>query len=287
METRLQLRYSGKDVDQGRMDVYAASQNMVAFSEFMVAAVKATYGPQAEARAEVSGYGKGSFITDICFTVGGPLATLFSSVAAPEQLFDVIKEAFALWKHLRGAPPEKVEQNEQKISVTNNNGQIIQIKAETFNLVMSDKGGDTVSRFVGAALNGAGIDSVSVQLPENKSKNEIVSVKKSEAPYFKPVDIEKPVTENVGEYALIIESAVFKDGNKWKFSDGSSSFSADIEDQNFLKRVEDGERFGKGDVLRVEMRIKQSSIGVKLAVERAIIKVIDHQDRKQQTVMPF
>jgi hypothetical protein len=284
METRLQLRYSGHSVDQGRMDVYAASANMIAFSEFMVAAVKATYGNEAQARAEVAGYGKGSFLTDICFTVGGPLATLFST-DVPKNLLECVKGAFELWKFLHGSPPEKIQNHGQQVSVTNNNGQILQIQTQSLNLVLSDKGADAVSRFVGSALSSEGVDTVSICIPEDKEVVELVSVKSDEAPYFKQVEVEKPVAEFFGEMALIIESAVFKDGNKWRFSDGSNSFNADIEDEAFLKRVEDGERFGKGDVLRVKIKIAQSTTGIRLSVQRTIMEVIEHQDRQFQPVL--
>ncbi len=50
MKTRSLYVISGPAVDDGLMDVYQASTNMIAFSEFMVAAVKAVYGEEAERR---------------------------------------------------------------------------------------------------------------------------------------------------------------------------------------------------------------------------------------------
>ncbi len=284
MQTRLQLRYGGPAVDQGRMDVYTASSNMIAFSEFMVAAVKATYGNEAEARAEVAGYGKGSFLTDIWVTVGGPLATLFSS-DIPKNLFECVKEAFKLWKFLRGGPPKDIQSLGPMVSVTNNDGQIIQVQTSALTLVLSDKGSDAVSRFVGAALHTEGIEEVSIGLSDGDITEELVSAKRDESAYFRPIDIEKPVSEFAAEMSLVIESAVFKDGNQWRFSDGSTSFSAVLEDQAFLQRIEEGERFGKGDILRVRVRISQSSSGTKLSVKRAVTEVIEHQDRKFQPVL--
>lgn len=85
MQTRLSLRYTGPAVDAGMMDVYEAAANMVAFSEFIVAAAKVTFGEKAEARAEVAGLGRGSFVTDLVISFGGPLATLFSSPPAASR----------------------------------------------------------------------------------------------------------------------------------------------------------------------------------------------------------
>ena len=103
------------------MDVYKASANMIAFSEFMVAAVKTTYGENAEAKAEVSGFEHGSFITSLVFSVGGQAATVFTALSA-QELWTVVKEAFDLWKHLKGQPPAAVTNNGNTCTVTNVNG---------------------------------------------------------------------------------------------------------------------------------------------------------------------
>jgi hypothetical protein len=279
METRLSLRYTGPAVDEGLMDVYQASANMIAFSEFMVAAVKASYGEAAEAKANVAGFGKGSFITDLVFSVGGPAATIFSAFTA-EHLTTVLKESFSLWKHLKGAPPAAVTQSGQSVSVTNNAGNIIQVQTDTLNLVFSEKGADSVGRFVKDAISQSGITGVEIA-----SKGEAVAqVVQSEADYFVPVAKESPVSENIVTMALILVAPVFQDGNKWRFSDGTgvSSFSAAIEDEVFIARVNNGERFGKGDVLTVEMRIVQTRTASKISVERVVQRVIEHREAAQQ-----
>lgn len=82
--------------------------------------------------------------------------------------------------------------------------------------------------------------------------------------------------------ALILVAPVFQDGNKWRFSDGGATFPAAILDEEFLSRVNNGERFGKGDVLQVELKIVQSRTGCKISVERQVLKVIEHRISGQQ-----
>ena len=55
MQSKLSLRYEGAAVDAGEMDVYEVASNLVAFSDFVVAAAKATYGDSADVRADVVG----------------------------------------------------------------------------------------------------------------------------------------------------------------------------------------------------------------------------------------
>jgi hypothetical protein len=272
METRIALRYSGPAVDSGLMDVYEASANMIAFSEFVVVAAKIAFGHSTEARAEVAGFGKGSFVTDLVFNVGGTTATIFTAIA-PEQLWQFVKESFALWKHLKGLPPSHVEDNSQSAQVTNNSGQVIQVRTESLTLVLSEKGGEAVAQFVKRALEKQGMDSVAIA----SATEEIGKVTQDEARYFGTVTPSENITDVVVRMGLIIEAPVFKDGNKWRFSDGQQSFYADIEDADFLAKVNAGERFGKGDVLYADVRINQEQTGMKITASKTIVKVHDHK----------
>ncbi len=277
MQTKLSLRYIGKNVDDGLMDVYQAASNMIAFSEFVEVATKITYGERATSKTEVAGFGKGSFITDLVIGVGGPMASMFSSFSA-DQLIAIFKEAFELWKHLRGSPPSQVTHNDQNISVTNNFGQMITVRAETLNLVFSEKGGDAVERFVKDAMSQPGIDALKI----DTGGESLTSVTREESKFFLPISNDAPISENTVNMTLVLIAAVFQDGNKWKFSDGSNTYSAAIEDEEFIKRVDAGERFGKGDIFDVEMNITQVRVGGKINVTRSIKKVIEHRAPSHQ-----
>jgi hypothetical protein len=270
MDTRIALKYFGPAVEDGRMDVYQAAANMIAFSDFVVLAARHAYGGAIVARAEVAGIARGSFITDMVFHVAGASATVFATVDA-RTLWSVVKDAFTLWKHLKGAPPAKVEQRGQQVAVTNNNGQMINVNIGALNVAFSDKGAEAVEKFVRSALEQQGMDGVSLV----SAKKVIAEVKQDEAHFFVPVAPMHTIADSTVPMALILEGPVFKDGNKWRFSDGQQSFHASIEDREFLSRVDRGERFGKGDVLYVDIRLNQQQSGMKLNMERTIVRVKD------------
>lgn len=86
------------------------------------------------------------------------------------------------------------------------------------------------------------------------------------------------------EVDLAIEKAAWRRDLAWHFNDGHSSFDAKIEDDDFWRRLEQGEAFADGDRLRVHLvttarRTRRSS----LKVERVIPTVIsvDHVRRRQ------
>lgn len=277
METSLTLKYSGPAVDDGRMDVYAASANMIAFSEFMVVATKATFGEQATAHAEVTGFAKGSFATNLLFSIGGQAATILTTVPA-DQLMTVIKGAFSLWKHLKGSPPKGVQHAEQTVTVTNNAGQVIQVQTQSLTLVLNEKASEAADKFIRQAMAVEGMQTISLDSPTES----IAQATREESQYFLPVAASETVADNVTRMGFTIESPSFKDGNKWKLSDGSQSFFVEMQDQDFLDRINGGERFGKGDMLIVDVRLLQKRSGAKFEIERSILKVIEHRQGSAQ-----
>lgn len=281
MKTNISIRYIGPALEDGRMDVYAASANMIAFSEFMVAAVKTTYGEAADAKAEVSGFSHGSFVTSLIFSIGGQAATVFTALA-PEQLWEVVKGAFTLWKHLKGSPPANVQNQGNTCTVTNNSGQILQIRTDSFNLVFNEKATESVSRYVRSALEAEGYERLEINTDSGET---ITSVDKQEAFGFGFVGKEGVLSDNIARMILSIVAPVFQDGNKWRFNDGERSFSAAILDGDFLMKVNQGERFGKGDLLDVDMRVLQNGAGLKTNIDRHIVKVHRHVVPQEQTTL--
>jgi hypothetical protein len=277
-QLQLSLSYHGAAVDEGQLDVYDAAANMIAFSDFVTVAGKAVYGSKVEINAKMGGFRQGSFVTDVYFQVVLPTLTLLPLVDVQEVL-KTVKNALDVWKHLKGAPPKSVEPigNGDQINVTNNNGDVIIINRPALTLVLDRDSTAAVERFVGAGLAKPGIDSLEIR----SATEALASVLNSEARYFTTVAAVQPVTDNEFEYALTIETAAFKDGNKWRFSDGGSSFYAEIVDTEFLTKIDQGEAFAKGDALRVRMRIEQTRQGQELNTVRTVVKVLEHVKKHQ------
>jgi len=116
--------------------------------------------------------------------------------------------------------------------------------------------------------------------------NETPLLNQDESQWFKDVAPESLLDDFELTQALMIEAPVFKDGNKWRFSDVSGSFYASIKDDLFLSKVDHGKRFAKGDILRVKMRVYQSQKGDKIVGEKEIIEVIEHKERSYQQTIP-
>lgn len=279
MTHSITLKYSGPAADSGQMDAYEAAGNIIAFSDFLSVLAKTAYGQQARLKTEVRAFEKGSFAVNFALDMGGIMATLFSGVANPKDLYELSKHSFQAWKHLQGEDPKSVTHvDDRHIEVVNNHGQVATYRADTINIVMSPDAVAAASRFVSKALE-SDLDRVSIEADSDL----IAEASSSEAKFFTHLVSGEVLTENVIRTYLSLESAVFKDGNKWKLSDGQTSFHASIDDVDFIARVESGEeRFGKGDALVVEMRIVQSRTAGSFKTERSILKVHEHRTQFQQ-----
>jgi hypothetical protein len=275
------LKYKGPAVDDGSMDVYAAAANMVAFSDYVVAAAKQLYG-DVEVKAEVKAFQHGSFETDLIFHVVGLGATVLTNIPDVRSVLTAVKESVNLFKFLKGQPPQKVEHTDQSnnVTVTNVSGNVIIVQTESLNLTMDEKAGKAAAQFVGQALSKPGVDKIEIQ----SEGQQVAVATQEEAPFFRAIVNETPIVEQTVQMGLTIQEPSFKDGSghKWTMWDGEASLQYAMEDQTFIARIDNGEAFRKGDVLICDVRFTQTRTGSKLKIQRTIVKVHDHRDGYEQ-----
>lgn len=288
IQDQLTLEYHGPIAEKGRMDSYDVATYIMAFTDFLEIISRTTYGEKIEIKTEIQGFRQDSFDIDFIFFIGLLTANLFTQTPlSPKEFMGLIKECVKVWIHLGGKSPKSAlpdPNNTNNIQIENQNGQFIYVTAGAINIVTNLKAGEAAERFIKKPLE-ADLSYIRIN---SKSNAEVAKIEKKDASSFIPIIIEKPPTgEQEMQMTLLIVSAVFKEGDKWRFSDGQTNFYANIEDKEFLQKIESGEeRFGKGDQLVARVRFVQSGMFDSLRVERTIIKVLEHQisEKKQQTI---
>lgn len=134
-------------------------------------------------------------------------------------------------------------------------------------------------------LQRSGVDYFAVR----EDHGDFAAVSEAEAENFvAPEQEEERLEENDRIASLQLVNVAFRDDNKWRFYDGSSTFYATISDDRFLHEVELGEtRFGKGDLLKVMLRERKSMVGEQLRAEHEVIEVIEHRRAGIQLKLPI
>ncbi len=273
------LRYQGPAVDDGTMNVYDAAANMVAFSNFVVAATHKLYGDDVQVTAEITAFKHASFGTDLLFQVVGAAAAALPLLPDIVSVATTVKDSIELYRFLKGEEPTKVVHNDNhSVNVTNNSGNVIVVNTPALHLTLDRKAGEAAAQFIGEALSKPGVNQIEIA-SDGKA---LVQATKDEAQFYHPIGGEDTLTESVVRMGLVIESLSFKDGNKWKMWNGAESLGYAMEDEDFIGRVNNGEAFRKGDILICDVRVKQTKSNGALKLHRAITKVHDHKTGLEQ-----
>ena len=177
----------------------------------------------------------------------------------------------------------KIDAGHHKIELVD--GEYKQVTTTELNLFKQLTVRKRIETIVKTPLTKDGYDSLRFDKPETSPK-----ITKEEADYFTAPDV--PV-ERLGSPIMSVEtlqlvSVVFQDGGKWRFSDGTSTFFADIRDDEFLSRIAKNEvAFAKDDLLEVELEKKQLLSGGLLKTEYSIIKVKNIRSAMVQIQFPL
>jgi hypothetical protein len=289
------IRYDGPALASHRMDVRELAPALIALSDLLELANKAAYPDAGEVRVSVNGDFKGgSFGVDLVAvqTVAQQLVALLSGqqATAAANLLGIIGGIglvggglVGLVRWLRGRKPSEVRFQENQV--------VIVVRSETTEETLETDlltGRLYQTRAVRQALvkvlRPLGRDGIDVFMAGLNGKVRPL-VRAEELPWFEASAAEPDiVSDNVLQRVLVqIESAVFKDRNKWRVHDGEKAFFAEITDEAFVHRVDQGlERFGKGDILVVDLRRTQMVTDAGLRTDYQIVRVWEHKAPLQQ-----
>ncbi len=292
------IKYDGPALADHQMDVRELAPALIALSNLLEEASKAAYPDSSEVRVQVKGNFKGgSFGVDfialqsisqqIVSMLGGPTATAAANLLGILGGLGLLGGAglIGLIKFLNGKTPSKIEvRGDSEIFEirTAEEVQTFEVDLLAGRLYRSSVVKQSLARVL-KPLEQEGVDVFASGI--NGVTQNVVT--KADLPAFIEAALEAEVVSDVLNPSVLlqIESAVFKDGNKWRLNDGSTSFFATIIDPDFLQKIESGaERFGKGDLLVVDLRRVQSITDTGLKTELIIERVLEHKAPLQATL---
>ena len=207
---------------------------------------------------KVNALPKGSFVIDmsLCETV---LQTLFSrgSVDYLANVTTICGAVYALYRHFKGHPIKTEEQTKEAEECAKNCSQMIN---NNFNIavnVYNDKG---VRRSISNSIKAVRKDQCVLGVRTSWDGGGCVEIKRDEFEDLSYDDFEdedarpKDKTEEV-DATLVITSLNFESGKTWSFIYNGFPIKFIVNDDALMRRINDGERFGKGDAIKVRMKI--------------------------------
>lgn len=295
------IKYDGPALASHQMDVRELAPALMALSSLLEEANREIYPDGDEVRVQVKGSFKGgSFGVDlialqsikdqIVSLLTGPEASAVSNLFGILGGVGLVSGAYAgliqLIKWLNGRKPTSVTQMGDHLIVEATlfeRTESIEVSLVAGKLYKSRVVRQSLAKVL-KPLEREGID---IFAAGRDGQSETV-IEKDDLTAFTDAAQEADVaSDNTMSRVLVqVESAVFKDGNKWRISDGAATFHAAMDDTDFTDRIDAGlERFGKGDVLVVDLRRVQLITDNGLKSEWSIVKVHEHREPLQTTLL--
>ncbi len=291
---RFNIVYDGPALAEHRMDVRDLAPALIAVSDLFAAANKELNGEAADVRVEVkASFKQGSFGIELLFTqdfisqirdmFAGQNATALANAGGIIGLLGFAGGGLlGLLRKLRGRRPYEIVQKGEIAEVWITESESMEVDARVLRLWRSRSVRTSLEKTL-SPLEREGITDFGVMYHDQFT----VELHDDDLESFRatgPVEAEV-VTDTTSRKVLLLESVVFKEDNKWRVHDGQYPFFATMEDEEFLALINAGLRFGKGDVLVVDLRQVQTIDNSALKTEYSIIKVHEHRGPLQRPLL--
>jgi len=183
---------------------------------------------------------------------------------------------------LRGGKPEKIEERGDGTSSVTINHTTIIVPDKALTLLKDVPTREALEQFSEKALNLDGIESVRLAGEDtepvhlDRRDREALTLPEPEEPEEPPER-----TERIMRLQLITPQ--FAEGYKLRFTDGNSRFTATMEDQAFMRRVQNEPlALSKADVFKCRVREEQRVKGSKLKTDYAVEEVVEYTQGPRQ-----
>ena len=286
-QAQLDMVYDGPALADGSMNVRDLGPALMAVGSLFEAANRATNGEKASISVNVRATSAGSF--HILFEV---VQSLQMSNVLGTEFSDIITTAnalkglliggsgligiFGLVKWLRGRRPEVKKINESLYSLTIGD-ETYEVPLDLLRLYQDASVRRNLQDIV-RPVSQPGVERFAIG-EEGKVTEEI---SKDDLESFDSPEVRDLILDEVRQYAFSIVSLAFKEGNRWRLTDGQNTFSVQVNDESFLRRVDANQvSFAKGDVLICKLRTQQWQVEDGVRSEYELVEVVEHRSARQ------
>jgi len=297
--TQFNVAFEGEPFENGEIDVNDLAPALLALGDVVQSANLALNGDRADARLKLRATQKGSFDALLNLDVSWVADMLDVVSAHPDRMVAAERLAELLLKGgaivggttyglfkaltvLRGKKPDKVEETSKGTEITINQTTIL-VEPETVRLLEDRKTRQAVEKFGNEALKIEGLKQVRI----GRGDDVEMLLDAKDAPSFNMPSPEEEEPETVvtkRDVWLKIVTSQFKDGYKWRFTDGGERpFTADMEDIDFLNSVLSGDRtLSANDTMHCTVREEQEMRSAGLQKSIFVEQVIEHRQGPTQ-----
>ena len=270
--------YDGKALESNEFDARDLSISLLSIHDLLNEANLILNQDRCDIKVKVkASFKTGSFEIDFKI-IQNIYDKLFQYVLKPIAILEAIKGCVKLIKWLKGQTPDKIIENEDGTFSVYKSNKYIKCEKKELDLYQNYKIKKEFEKIL-RPLDNEGV-STFVLKSKTDQDEKFVEIAEEECNYFKVNKGEDLIGENEITKNLSIVSLSFKEGNRWKVTDGSDVFSVTIRDSTFLDDINnDKVSFRKNDIIKVRLLEKQYIANGVLKKESIIEKIIEHQKK--------
>lgn len=209
------------------------------------------------------------------------------NIEVASKIITTFASIIKLKKFLKGKDPEKIENNGDKVRIQNEQGQVIYVENFVQNIYNNPVINDALSQSFETLENEESITGYEVT---DRNENPLVRVDRNE---FEALSTRHDEILE-GDKSIKVKATLnilrisFEEKLKSDFYYRGHKISSKINDPEFYKRIDKGEKFSKGDMLEVELEIKQvfdTAANTFINKSYKISKILSHTPRDEQSTL--
>jgi hypothetical protein len=273
-EQNISLYYRG-NVSPANVEARELIQILSAFTKITTKANRTYHGSNPKPSVRIEHVQPGSidlqWIYEVVASAQSTFPALPGLLLGVKDVATLIKTWLDLLKFLKGQPPQKIQNvdNGNALQLENVSGQTTIINGNVYNTFI---------------LNGIGHDAEKLEIPvkvgarqlELRHKGRRISTyDATDLSNFKAIKPKDKPLESEIEAILEVVAPVLEGEGMWRFKYGRMSITAKLADEDYRKRVFDGEEsFSHGDRLLARLKTIQENLGNKTSTRHFVTKVV-------------
>ena len=250
---RMQIVFEGQS---NQIDANTLINVLIHYQTVITEANKELGGGAKTIDLKVNAIEKGSFIIDVSLVES--LTQIFTgeNIGYVADLCAIVGGVFGAYKILKGKPA-KTEDEQKAISIKGNDNKLNVTYNKTIVKVYNQPlVRESISKSIETADADVNVEGLKV---DSGNKKPVLFEKEHFKEYiYDDFDSEKNLP---GEQVEIVDALLtiialnFEPGSRWQFLYNGFKIPMIVKDDALMKKIDEGERFGKGDAIHVKMRI--------------------------------
>ncbi len=271
----MQIKFEGQT---HQIDANTLISALVSYQAIIAAANKELGGGTKTIDLKVNAINKGSFVIDVSL-MENLLKQIFSgdTVDYLANLGAVVGGVYTAYKFLKGKPA-KTEADKKAVEIKHpDESTRIILNNCIVNVYNQPMMREAVSKSIEAADADANVEGLTI---ESSDIAPSVTFKRDEFKeyIYDGFDEENTIPDEQAEIVeafLTIIALNFEPGSRWQFMYNGFKIQMIVKDDALMKKIDEGERFGKGDAIRVKMKIVKRYNPTYKAYENKSYKIVE------------